>query len=86
LDFPYLLLNIIMCSSPARPRKKTALIMYFFLCASLLFDMGLSLLENLALRYGNPIIILNLIKASAASLLFDVNVLTYAYIVTDFYS
>ncbi|ONL94265.1 Phosphoinositide phosphatase SAC2 [Zea mays] len=27
--------------------------------------------ENLALRYGNPIIILNLIKASAASLLFD---------------
>jgi hypothetical protein len=48
--------------------------------------MGLSLLENLALRYGNPIIILNLIKASAASLLFDVNVLTYAYIVTDFYS
>lgn len=42
--------------------------------------------ENLALRYGNPIIILNLIKASAASLLFDVNVLTYAYIVTDFYS
>jgi hypothetical protein len=85
LDFPYLLLNIIMCSSPARPRKKPALIMYF-LCASLLFDMGLSLLENLALRYGNPIIILNLIKASAASLLFDVNVLTYAYIVTDFSS
>ncbi|AQL09242.1 Phosphoinositide phosphatase SAC2 [Zea mays] len=27
--------------------------------------------ENLALRYGNPVIILNLIKASAASMLFD---------------
>jgi hypothetical protein len=37
--------------------------------------------ENLALRYGNPVIILNLIKASAASMLFDVNVFNCAYII-----